>query len=340
MTLSGNALIMREVNTQLVRRSLKDRKQATKQQIAEDTGLSIVTVATIVQQLLDSHEILKVEQAPSTGGRPAQQFRFNEDFAHILVLFTHEHEGKDLLHIRVANLYGECISTGDVVLEDIRLETFESWIEAALREYPSIQAIGFGLPGVDVDGKIILLDYPALVGERLTEFYSRRFGLPVIFENDVNAAAAGYCTRHEMQTDAAVIYAYFPKKYPPGAGIILGGKLYKGSSNFAGEISSIPLGIDWLNPALYRSPEQFCPAIAKVIIAMCSLLNPSAVVLHGSFLTPGSIETIRQICAAQIPQPSVPEILLSEDFTGDYEAGLIAETLARMEPQISLIQSA
>lgn len=211
MTLSGNALIMREVNTQLVRRSLKDRKQATKQQIAEDTGLSIVTVATIVQQLLDSHEILKVEQAPSTGGRPAQQFRFNEDFAHILVLFTHEHEGKDLLHIRVANLYGECISTGDVVLEDIRLETFESWIEAALREYPSIQAIGFGLPGVDVDGKIILLDYPALVGERLTEFYSRRFGLPVIFENDVNAAAAGYCTRHEMQTDAAVIYAYFPK---------------------------------------------------------------------------------------------------------------------------------
>ena len=238
MNLSGNALKMREVNTNLVRKSLKTMSQATKQQIAEAAGLSTVTVATIIQELLETNEIFEVNQAPSSGGRPAHQFRFNENFAHVLTLFTHEQNGQDLLHIRVANLYGECVKAQDVVLEDIRLESFIPWVDACLLEYPSIKAIGFGLPGLEVNGRIVVLDYPALVGERLSEFYANRYNLPVIFENDVNAAAAGYCKRKGIQSEAAVIYAYFPKKYPPGAGIYLDGKIYKGFSNYAGEISS------------------------------------------------------------------------------------------------------
>lgn len=339
MNLSGNALIMREVNIHLVRQAMKASKQATKQQIAETTGLSTVTVATIIQLLVETNEILEVDQAPSKGGRPAHQFRFNENFAHVLVLFTHEQNDQDVLHIRVANLYGECVKAQDVALTDIRLETFEPWIDACLQEFPSIRAIGFGLPGFEVDGKIILLDYPALVGARLTEVYARRYHLPVIFENDVNAAAAGYCQRKDIRAQAAVIYAYFPKKYPPGAGITLEGRLYKGSSNYAGEISSMPLGIDWRDPALYQSPERFCPAVARVVIAMSSLLNPHSVVLHGSFFTPAAIETIRQICAAQLPATSVPPILLSEDFPLDYQAGMIAETLACLEPHLALTHS-
>jgi predicted transcriptional regulator len=336
MKLSGNALMMREVNINLVRKSMKAKKQATKQQIAEATGLSTVTVATIIQLLVEANEIMEVDQVPSNGGRPAHQFRFNENFAHILALYTREQNDQDLLHIRVADLFGECVKTQDVVLEDIRLESFEPWIDACLQVYPSIGAIGFGLPGFEVDGKIIALDYPALVGARLTETYSNRYHLPVIFENDVNAAAVGYCGRNDIRSEAAVIYTYFPRKYPPGAGIYLNGKLYKGISNYTGEISSIPFVIDWHDPSLYDSPEQFCPAIAKIVITMSSLLNPHSVVLHGSFLTPASIETIRQICAAHLPNTSVPNIVLSEDFPSDFQAGMIAETLACLEPHLSL----
>ena len=76
MNLSGNALMMREVNSNLVRKTLQTKKQATKQQIAEAAGLSTVTVATIIQELLETNEIFEVNQAPSSGGRPAHQFRF------------------------------------------------------------------------------------------------------------------------------------------------------------------------------------------------------------------------------------------------------------------------
>lgn len=340
MALSGNALIMREVNTNLVRKTLKAMKQATKQQIAKTTGLSTVTIATIMQQLTEANEVVEIEPIPSAGGRPAHQFQFNKNFAHALTLFTHEQEGQDMLYIRVANLFGECVKAQDIPLDNIRLDSFVPWIDTYLEEFPSIRAIGFGLPGFEFGGKIIVLDYPALVGTQLTNYYFDRYHLPIVFENDVNAAVMGYCKRVQIQPEAVVIYAYFPKKYPPGSGICADGKLFKGVSNAAGEFSNIPFEFDWLDPNLYLSSEHFCPAITKVIVTMSSLLNPSLVILHGDFLTPDSIQTITQSCSEYLPQSSIPNIQLSEDFTADYQTGMIAETLACLEPRISLVQSA
>lgn len=339
MNISGNSIVLREVNTNLVRKIMKIKRLATKQQVSEATGLSIVTVSTIIQQLVESNEVFKVDQAPSSGGRPASQFSFNKDFSHVLVLFTHEQAGQDILHICVANLYGECVKTQSVPLPQINLKTFEPWIDAYIQEFPSIRAIGFGLPGFEVNGKIIVLDYPALVGEQLSQYYSSRYQLPVIFENDVNAAVVGYCTKNESESESTVIYTYFPKKYPPGAGIFINGKVYKGMSNYAGEFSSIPFGIDWCDPSLYRSQDQFCSAISKVIIAMSSLLNPGKIVLFGDFLTSEGLEKIKQICALILPSTSVPDLYLSDNFTGDYQNGMITETLATLETQVFIHQS-
>jgi predicted ArsR family transcriptional regulator len=83
---------MKEVNVNLVRKYLKTRNQATKQQIAEAAGLTTVTVATSIQGLVGADEIYQVDQAPSSGGRPAHRFRFNENFAHVLALYAHEQD--------------------------------------------------------------------------------------------------------------------------------------------------------------------------------------------------------------------------------------------------------
>jgi predicted NBD/HSP70 family sugar kinase len=340
MNLSGNALTMREVNLNLIRRALKARRQATKQQLAEWTGLSLMTVGTLMQQLVESGEAYETEQAPSSGGRPAHRFCFNEAYAHVLTLFTYEQEGRDLLNLRIANLYGENVWASDEEPGEIRLETFAPRIDACLLRVPTIRALGFGLPGFEVDGKIVALDYPALVGERLNEYYAQRYRLPVIFENDVNAAALGYCQRHNVSDEETLVYVYFPVRYPPGAGICLEGRLYRGSSNFAGEISHLPLGVDWHDPALYCSAERFAPALARVIVAVSSLLNPQRIVLHGEFLDEAALSTIRQLSAEALPPTALPRLALSEDFSGDYQAGMITETLACLEPTLSLTHSA
>jgi len=51
---------------------------------------------------------------------------------------------------------GSCLHEIDTSLADINLHSFEPYIDAAIEAYPTIQAIGFGLPGIELEGKILL----------------------------------------------------------------------------------------------------------------------------------------------------------------------------------------
>ena len=330
-----NALVMKEINIHLVRTVLKTKVEATKHEIAQATGLSSVTVGTILKKLMENNEVFDAGLADSMGGRPAQLFRFNENHAHILVLFTHERNGLDILYVRVANLIGDCIYEHETSLSDIDLHTFEPYIADALEDYPTIQAIGFGLPGVELDGKIEWMDYQALGGTEFVAHYHERYQLPVMVENDVNAAIVGYCKRNEIE-ETATLYLYFPGKYPPGGGIQINDELFKRYRNYAGEIAAMPLDIDWQDPALYTSPERINAAIAKVIAAISMLLNPESVVLFGTFLSDDHLSVIRQHCVERLPFNSIPYVYLASNFTLDYQQGMIEETLALLSPQISI----
>lgn len=139
-----------------------------------------------------------------------------------------------------------------------------------------------------------------------------------------------------MISNSTVIYLYFPDQYPPGAGIFLNGKLYKGKGNFAGEVASMPLDILW-NEDLYNSFDEFCIAATKLIVAVSSLLNPEQIVLSGNFLSQSHIDKIVKICNEQLPQNIVPDIYISEKFICDYQKGLIKQTLEKLESNIELI---
>lgn len=336
MSSSANALVMKEINTNLVRRTLKLKREATKMQIAAATGLSTVTVATILQKLIEDNMAFDAGSVASLGGRPAQLFRFNENHAHVLVLFTHQHADRDMLYIRVANLSGECVYASDRALNDIHLHSFEEAVEAALQEYPSIRALGFGLPGIELGGKVLGADYPALTDTAFVDHYQQRYHLPVIIENDVNAASVGYCRRHHIESEAATLYLYFPQKYPPGGGIYISGQIYKGFSHYAGEVAGMPLGIDWHDASLYESPERVCEAIATLIVVSSMLLNPQNVILYGTFLSDEHLHAIQRRCATRQPFNSLPQITLATDFALDYQNGIIEQTLALLEPQIPI----
>src|SRR5260221_13036555 len=102
-------------------------------------SLSTVTVATILQKLIEENVVSDAGLVASMGGRPAQRFRFNENYSHILVLFTHEEESLDMLYVRVANLYGKSVYEVDVPLPEINLQTFKEYIDTALQEHPTIR---------------------------------------------------------------------------------------------------------------------------------------------------------------------------------------------------------
>jgi predicted NBD/HSP70 family sugar kinase len=301
--------------------------------LATASGLSIVTVAGILGQLVASGEAREVDLVPSAGGRPSRQFEFNADHALVLVTLARESQGRDTVSFRVANLYGHCLATEDVPMTPQSLGDFEPWLDAMMARYPHIRGLGFGLPGMEVEGRIVALDYNALVGAPILDHFQRRYGLPVHFENDVNAAVAGWAKRFPNRVGSACVYLYFPEKYPPGAGLLIEGRLWRGRRRFAGEVAFVPLDVPWGEPRLYTDFDALCRAIARVIAAVCAVINPDTVVLSGEFLTGTHQEAIEDVCRRLLPANALPQTVLSQEFSLDFQAGLIETTLALLEPK-------
>ncbi|MFC5701636.1 ROK family protein [Cohnella faecalis] len=334
--IGGNAIVIKEVNVNFVRKALKTQGRATKQQLAQATGLSIVTVGTVLRLLLLEGEVLEGEPISSSGGRPARQYEYNAEYALALLLFPHESNGTIKARSTVVNLMGALVFETDEPVETIDMPTLERIIDERIASYPSMRAIGLGLPGAEYDGKMIVSDYEALLGVSVTEHLRTRYGKPVIMENDVNAAVIGYGERTGAGEQSTIVYLFFPERYPPGAGILIQGKLYKGRGHYAGEVANIPLGVSWGDASLMNSFDELCEAIAKLTVAVSSVLDPNVVVLHGRLISQEHLCSIADKCGARLPKTAVPAIMLSNDFEADYLNGLIALTLATLEPTIVL----
>ena len=178
----------------LVLRALKAMGCATKQQLAQATGLSVMAAGTAVEHLMEKGRVLVRGRAAATGGRPAAEYVYNADYAHALVLCAFEENGRDSLHLRTVDLMGRCVHRTARPLEQARLESFAPDVEAALTRDGKIAAMGFGLPGTQRLGRLETSDYKGLLGTQFVGYYAARFSMPVVLENDVNAAALGYCT--------------------------------------------------------------------------------------------------------------------------------------------------
>jgi predicted NBD/HSP70 family sugar kinase len=117
-------------------------------------------------------------------------------------------------------------------------------------EPSSFASIGVGIPGA-VDSEHGTVTHARNLGvERLDlgTLLAANLGKPVRVENDVNAAALG--AFHQLGLDATDSLAYLNLGTGLAAGLVLGGKLWRGSRGAAGEIGHIlidpagPLDVD------------------------------------------------------------------------------------------------
>jgi len=323
---------MKEINKNAIRKALKTLQSATKAQLSELTGLTNMTIGTLLDELLYENEVFLDDLLPSSGGRPARGYKINSDFSQAIIIYGHEKNGQDMIFIRVINLLGEILAGEEMSAENIRVESFEPIIERLILVYPNIKAIGFGFPGIEPISGIPSNDYIGITGTRFTEYYKEKFSFIVLFENDTNAAVSGYCRRHLKNVEKTVCYLYFPKKYPPGSGIWINGDVHRGRNNFAGEISYIPLGIDWRQEEKNRD-KDYLFHVAYLMITLSSTVAPDLLVLHGEGINETTLPILKSHMEKSLPPQYIPLMTLSSNFNLDYEEGMIELTLNKMEDE-------
>ena len=335
----ADTTLMKEINLNTVRRTLKRIGTASKPQLSKETGLSVVTVAALVRELAERGELTEEEAGPSTGGRPATLYRFNYRHSLALVMHLYERESLDTVFASVVDLRGEEVAREDQPFDELDCPSWLDWIGRLLTVYPNIGIVGLGIPGQAVDGEIEVSSHKRLIGLNPAALIGERFGLPVLLENDVNAALQGYLadeTPPRHSEERIVLGLYFPDKYPPGLAISIGGRTIRGRKGMAGEIKYLPLGIDWNSPLV---GDVFEETVCRLAHTVCAVLAPDRIVLYGERLNSSPWRGAWQDFIRHYPLPAEPEVEGSGQFAEHFALGLRKLALQALEPKLSYGQT-
>ncbi|WP_334076739.1 ROK family protein [Paenibacillus sanfengchensis] len=329
----ADANLMKEINLNIVRQMMKRVETATKPQLASLTKLSVVTINSLVKELRELGEIFEDETAPSSGGRPALTYRYNYDFSLALVMYMKENLGQELVSATVVNLENQILHQEEHLMSVFDRERFYKIIGHFLTLYPAIKVIGVGIPGQAVNGEVTVSGHRELTGFRLVEEIESQFGLPIMVENDINAALSGYCAKQELEDEQCILGMYFPVGYPPGMGIYLDGKIVKGKNGMAGEIKFLPFDLDWRRK---MDKEKFLGAVCQIIQTVNAVLAPDKVVIYQDRVEADGWASMWEAYQIRQPMPSYPEVIFQGTFQQDFEAGMRWLTLKELEPALIL----
>ena len=287
---AGSLESLRERNRLRVIDALRERGAISRADIARQTGLSRSTVSSLVADLQAAGLVVEREMAAAPrgpeGGRPPVLIALDQsagalvgiDFGHRHVRVAVADLSFTVLAERVAEIDVDTAGHGAL---DLAAGLAEELLDEAGVERGRVLAAGMGLPcPIDrqsglVHSQAIL---PSLDGIDTAGEMELRLGLPVHLDNDANVGALGEAT---FGAGAGVeVMAYLRLSAGIGAGLVIGGRPFRGARGVAGEIGHVL--VDPEGP-ICRCGNRGCLETFAAPPALCELLRRS----HGPITVPG-----------------------------------------------------
>lgn len=238
----GKPGLLKELNASVLLDVIRDEGPLTRPDLARLTGLSLPTVNARVRRLLQAGYVREAGQTESRGGRRARLLEFNGKFGYVAGIDVGGHQ----VSAALADLSGELVSFERRPLgERVGGERiFEGAWEVLCRELKGqgikvedLMAVGISTPGIvdPEDGSVTLVpNIPGWSDLKPAERFGELTGKTVVVENNVNAAMEGEHWRGAARGVQNAVFVAVGTGV--GAGILIGGKLFRGWQGAAGEI--------------------------------------------------------------------------------------------------------
>lgn len=360
----GTPRMIKLLNKDVIEGIIKMNGPVTKPEIAKLAGLSLVTVNKTVEALLMDDKVKVSGIHESTGGRRAQYFEINEELYYVIGLCY----GKNTYVGAIANTIGEIIYQEEFSVradsyEEVMEDTYQA-IDCLLERCTGheVTAIGLGVPGVVNEG--VVTNIPNIAsweGLNISEIIEKKYHITVLLENDINLAAMGvyYSDYRDKVNHLALLYF----EQGIGSGLILNKELFKGSTNFAGELGCIPAHhiaaqdgrktkykgnfenqIMLLNDELRictgnrkkELKEILRRTIADGLLSIICVVNPEIIMLNHSGLTKADVGAIEKLLTECVGNENMPKLVKLSDLGRCSIQGVINMCMRETMPIYSL----
>lgn len=320
MRLPASTIQVRENNTNLVRSVMRGIENTTKAHLASLTGLSVATCGKILNEMIADGEVDELELAASGNGRPPRLYAYNPLYALTARIFPKTVNGLSFLVYEVKDAKDNTVERENLEVEKAGIEAIRDLLDQLMLRYPSIDSVSLSIPGLIDGNRIGFCDIPELEGVNLDESILGKYNFGIYADNDMNLAALGYY--HTSQCAGSVVYMVVPRRNCTGVGIVIDGRIVRGKSCFAGELSFIPFGVGREEQFSGLAIPDAISYTAKLAAAVIPVLNPSTLVIASEIMTPEALEHIQSFCGRHIPAAHLPEFVMKESMDDDCLAGL------------------
>lgn len=234
---AGNKGLIREINEALVLAELRGESLHSRADIARNTGLSGPTVTAITSRLIDRGLVEERATGASAGGRPPVLLGLRQLAGYVVGIKLTENRAIGVLTDLDANVVARADAALTFPTPDAVVAGIVSAVETlAPAGHGRILGVGLGMGGViDRDeGSVRHATYFDWHNEPLAKRLSEAIGLPVLIDNDVNALVASeqsWGAGRGVKNFAVVTIGR-----GVGMGMVLDGRLFRGSRGGAGEL--------------------------------------------------------------------------------------------------------
>jgi predicted NBD/HSP70 family sugar kinase len=234
---AGNKGLIREINEALVLAELRGESLHSRADIARSTGLSGPTVTAITSRLIDRGLVEERATGASAGGRPPVLLGLRQRAGYVVGIKLTENRAIGVLADLDANVVARADAALALPTPGAVVAGIVSTVEAlAPAGQGRILGVGLGMGGViDRDeGSVRHATYFDWHNEPLAKRLSDAIGLPVLIDNDVNALVASeqsWGAGRGVKNFAVVTIGR-----GVGMGMVLDGRLFRGSRGGAGEL--------------------------------------------------------------------------------------------------------
>ena len=221
-------------------------------ELAQRTGLTKATVSSLVDHLIARAVLIEGQPATAGVGRPARPVRLNPDGPVALGVEINV----DYVAACVLDLTGELRCYRHSAVDNRAGSAAEAVGQAAALAGEVLAELGqpplggaLALPGVvGADGTLLRApNLPGLTGARPGEQLAAVLGLPppragrLLVDNEANLGALA-----SLRAEPAVgpDFVYVSGEIGVGAGLVVGGELFRGTHGFAGELGHVVVSQD------------------------------------------------------------------------------------------------
>ena len=246
----ANRDLMRAINRFAILHAIRDAGTISRVDLARRTGLSQAAVTGITADLLGEGMLLEQPGGRSEGGRRPVPLALNPVGAYTVGVHLSVDQASVVLmdlQAGIREVYSKKIAPDDNAAEriaEIVVESIQTCLWQADFTKKQISGIGVAIPGL-IDSRTGFIHYVPNYGWNdiaLADLLRERMGVPVYVENSANTLAIfeqWFGIGRGIDN-----FLLITTEHGIGAGLVLDGKLYRGSRGIAGEFGHTVIDVN------------------------------------------------------------------------------------------------